>query len=299
MSLNRLSQKWGQVHAVALVSADEEGMYGSTRYPTFRVDRKRCVPEFLLNYFRTEGGLQQLVKICPGSAGRNRVLGIKRIPEVLVPLPPLHEQRRIVDRIEELAVKIGEAHELRKQATAEVEALILSRLKDLRLPSGSVKKRISECSVMSTGTTPPSYRSDYYGGPIQWYTPGDLGYQQRLGMSSRTLSEQALAERKARLFEAGTVLLVAIGGSLGKVGLAHETCSANQQITGIKFSADILPQYGFWSMRRLGKESHGSRTSGDSPYHQPRAHRRIRDRNPTHCRAAPNCLRTGRATSER
>ncbi len=54
-------------------------------------------------------GLQQLVKICPGSAGRNRVLSIKRIPEVLVPLPPLTDQRRLVARIEELAAQIHEA----------------------------------------------------------------------------------------------------------------------------------------------------------------------------------------------
>jgi type I restriction enzyme S subunit len=81
-----------------------------------------------------------------------------------------------------------------------------------------------------------------------------LKYQQRLGAASRTLSELALSERKARLFSPGTVLLVAIGGSLGKVALTHERCSANQQITGIKFSDDVLPEYGFWWMRRLGKD---------------------------------------------
>ena len=112
--------------AIAIVSAAEDGMYGSTRYPTFRVDESRCVPQFLLNYFRTEEGLQQLVKICPGSAGRNRVLSIKRIPEVLVPLPPLAEQRRVVARIEELAAQIHEARTLRHQAAEEAEALLAS-----------------------------------------------------------------------------------------------------------------------------------------------------------------------------
>src|SRR5437667_10239903 len=107
--------------AIAIVSAAEDGMYGSTRYPTFRVDESRCVPQFLLNYFKTEQGLQQLVKICPGSAGRNRVLSIKRIPEILVPLPPLAEQRRVVSRIEGLGAKIECAHELRRQAAEEAE----------------------------------------------------------------------------------------------------------------------------------------------------------------------------------
>ena len=112
--------------AIAIVSAAEDGMYGSTRYPTFRVDENRCVPRFLLNYFKTEQGRQQLVNICPGSAGRNRVLSIKRIPEVLVPLPPLAEQRRVVARIEELAAQIHEACTLRHQATEEAEALTAS-----------------------------------------------------------------------------------------------------------------------------------------------------------------------------
>jgi type I restriction enzyme S subunit len=109
--------------ALAIVSAAEDGMYGSTRYPTFRVDETRCVPEFLLHYFRTDDGLQQLVKICPGSAGRNRVLSIKRIPEVLVPLPPLAEQQRLVARIEELAGQVREARALRQQAAEEIEVL--------------------------------------------------------------------------------------------------------------------------------------------------------------------------------
>jgi type I restriction enzyme S subunit len=103
-------------------------MYGSTRFPTFRVDESRCVPHFLLNYFKTEEGLQQLVKICPGSSGRNRVLSIRRIPEVLVPLPPLAEQRRVVARIEELAAQIHEARTLRHQAAEEAEALLRSIL---------------------------------------------------------------------------------------------------------------------------------------------------------------------------
>ena len=114
--------------AIAIVSVAEDGMYGSTRYPTFRVDEGRCVPKFLLNYFKTEEGLEQLVKICPGSAGRNRVLSIKRIPEVRVPLPPLAEQRRVVGRVEELAAQIYEARTLRSQAAEEAEALHLSVL---------------------------------------------------------------------------------------------------------------------------------------------------------------------------
>jgi restriction endonuclease S subunit len=109
--------------AVALASALENGMYGSVRFPTFRVDEARCHPPFLVNYFKTDEGRNQLVRISPGSAGRNRVLSIKRIPEITVPLPPLAEQQRIVARIEALARRVEEARGLRAQAVEEAEAL--------------------------------------------------------------------------------------------------------------------------------------------------------------------------------
>lgn len=112
--------------AVALASTAEDGMFGSTRFPTFRVDESRCHPLYLLNYFKTKEGQEQLIKISPGSAGRNRVLSMKRIPEVLVPLPPLSEQQRIVAKIEGVTTKIEEARELRQKTVEEVEALTKS-----------------------------------------------------------------------------------------------------------------------------------------------------------------------------
>jgi type I restriction enzyme S subunit len=111
--------------AIALCSIKENGLYGSTRYPTFRIDEERCFPPFLLRYLCTRDGLEQINKICPGSAGRNRVLSIKRIPGVTVPLPSLEEQRRIMARVESLAAKIGEARGLRQQAVQDEERLLV------------------------------------------------------------------------------------------------------------------------------------------------------------------------------
>lgn len=104
---------------------------------------------------------------------------------------------------------------------------------------------------MSTGTTPPTSRPDYYGGTLQWYTPGDLELTKDLRPATKTVSDVAIAEGKVRIYERGMVLWVGIGGSLGKVGLARERCSSNQQITGIRFSEEIDSEYGFWWMRGL------------------------------------------------
>jgi type I restriction enzyme, S subunit len=111
--------------AIALCSKAENGLFGSTRYPTFRVDETRCYAPFLVRYLGTRDGLDQINKICPGSAGRNRVLSLKRIHEVMIPLPSLPEQRRIVARIEELAVKVNEAQRLRQNVAVEAERLLV------------------------------------------------------------------------------------------------------------------------------------------------------------------------------
>lgn len=117
--------------AVALASTTEDGMFGSTRFPTFRVDESRCHPLYLLNYFKTKEGREQLIKISPGSAGRNRVLSMKRIPEVLVLLPPLSEQQQIVVKIEELSAKIEEAKGLTWKAIVETKLVLDASIKNL------------------------------------------------------------------------------------------------------------------------------------------------------------------------
>lgn len=127
--------------AVAIASKANDGMFGSVRFLTFRVKEEYCYPPYLLNYFKTGEGMSQLNKISPGSAGRNRVLSIKRIPEIIVPLPPVDEQRRIIARIEGLAAKIEEMQGLRKETIQDADRLLstmahrrdLSREEKIRL----------------------------------------------------------------------------------------------------------------------------------------------------------------------
>lgn len=239
--------------AMGLVPESLNDALVTNDFSLFNLNMERLEPVFLGWLCRTAGFVELCHRASEGTTNRVR-LKEERFHALEIPLPPLVEQRRVVARIEALAAQIHEARTLRHQADDEAEAFILSALTYLKLPDGKKLKAIAECSRMSTGTTPPSERSDFYGGPIQWYTPGDLEYQKQLGSSSRTLTELAVVERKARMFEPGTVLLVAIGGSLGKVALTHERCSANQQITGIKFSDEVLPEYGFWWMRGLSKD---------------------------------------------
>lgn len=101
---------------------------------------------------------------------------------------------------------------------------------------------------LSTGTTPPSTEPRYYDGEINWFTPADIGGYRWLSSASKTITRDAVSDKKARLFERETLLIVCIGGGLSRIGLAPMQCSANQQITGVKFRDDIDPEFAYYSL---------------------------------------------------
>jgi len=109
--------------AVAVASKHAENYFGSVRVLTFRANETRCIPEFLLHYFRTREGVDKLAAISPGSAGRNRVLNVKQLPGIKIPLPPLPEQRRLVARIDALSDTIANAHRQTEEVMRQMDAL--------------------------------------------------------------------------------------------------------------------------------------------------------------------------------
>jgi len=111
--------------AVALAGPKDDQLYGSVRYLTFRVNEEICSPRYLLAYLRTAEAINQLGKISPGSAGRNRVLSVKRLSEVIVPVVPREFQKWLTD---ELNSKIESVMLQKSETATELNALLASIL---------------------------------------------------------------------------------------------------------------------------------------------------------------------------
>lgn len=86
---------WEQ--AVAMASEAEAGMIASHRFPMFVGRDGKAEATFLLRYFLTPRGKHELGLASPGGAGRNKTLGQEDLTRLPVPLPPIAEQRRIVE----------------------------------------------------------------------------------------------------------------------------------------------------------------------------------------------------------
>lgn len=114
----------------------------------------------------------------------------------------------------------------------------------------SLKRRAKR---IQTGTTPPTGETRYYeNGVIPWYGPGSFAEDLPLQKPVKFISESALHDGVARVFEADSALIVTIGATIGKVAYMEHPGSCNQQITCVTFDIrQVFPRYGAYQLKRL------------------------------------------------
>jgi type I restriction enzyme S subunit len=113
--------------AIAVASPQDGGRFGSHRFITCVVDSSRASAAFLKFYLTaSDEGQEQIRRASPGGAGRNRTLGVEKLGQVQVPLPPLAEQQALVARIDALAEKTRQLEVHLDAADNASAALLLS-----------------------------------------------------------------------------------------------------------------------------------------------------------------------------
>ncbi|MEV8114684.1 hypothetical protein AB0O69_07340 [Streptomyces xiamenensis] len=103
--------------AVAIASEAEEGMIGSHRFMTYHVNEELADTRYLHRYFYGGPGIDVIRQASPGSAGRNRTLGIKTFGAQRITLPGLPEQRRIADKVDATTSRIDQATKLKTKSS--------------------------------------------------------------------------------------------------------------------------------------------------------------------------------------
>jgi type I restriction enzyme S subunit len=114
------------------------------------------------------------------------------------------------------------------------------------LPSGWTWARLGQLGITQTGTTPPTSNAAFFGNEFPFVKPADIT-SSSINYDKEGLSE--LGAEKGKLVPAGSVLMVCIGGSIGKVGMVDRDCSCNQQINYVTLHADMLPQLFYYFLK--------------------------------------------------
>ncbi len=221
-------------------------------------------PEFI--WFWLKACKEHLLSLGRGATFKQ----ISKTDIASLPVPDLNiaEQRRIVTRIKECMERVEEIEGLRAEAIEESDALVQSVLHDTWRSdeiASAEKMALDELGQITTGNTPSRKKPEFFGGSQPWVTPGD--FNGRLIATGREcLSKKGIAEGRARVVPEGSVLVVCIGATIGKVALAVRDLGINQQINAVTFDKEkVLPEYGYWACRALVPEIIGNASKNTLP----------------------------------
>ncbi|MDL5515068.1 restriction endonuclease subunit S [Arenibacter sp. M-2] len=99
-----------------------------------------------------------------------------------------------------------------------------------KLPVNWIWTKLDNLGETQTGTTPPKKNPEYYGNYIPFLGPGDIK-DFKIDYTNNGLSELGL--EKARFIAANSILMVCIGGSIGKMAINDRDVTCNQQVNTI------------------------------------------------------------------
>jgi len=112
------------------------------------------------------------------------------------------------------------------------------------LPKGWARGTLGEIGTWGSGGTPRKGHPEFYDGTIPWAVIGDLN--DSLVYSTQTsITPLGLKASSAKLIKAGS-LLVAMYGSIGKLGIAGMDMATNQAIAFFRPNGVIDTKYLFW-----------------------------------------------------
>ena len=96
---------------------------------------------------------------------------------------------------------------------------------------------------VGTGGTPKEETSFSEINDVHWFTPVDFNGDGVLSKSSKYITDISCKKGDAKLYHGGSVLVIGIGATLGKVGLCLNSFSCNQQINIITPNEKIVGMF--------------------------------------------------------
>jgi type I restriction enzyme S subunit len=168
-------------------------------------------------------------------------LKTSEVPDAQVALPPLPEQKRIVDLISTVDSYI-EALQQQLESAKRSKGAVLHEL----LTVGGddwVESTLGEIANWGSGGTPKADNPDFYDGEIPWCVIGDLT-ESEVWETEKRITNLGLSNSSAKVIDPGSVLLAMYGASIGRTGISAIPMATNQAIAFARCHPNLaLPKY--------------------------------------------------------
>ena len=240
-----------KVGGYGIVPAELDGAIVSSHYFLFGVNESRLERAYLGYYIRTSAFMEQVA-----AQGSTNYAAIRpgHVLQYTLPLPPITEQRRLVQRLNAFADKFEKAQSLREAASTETQALLRAR-------TGHVFDQLAhDFPVRAFNEFQPHVTS----GPRSWgprlveqgdrfYRAQDILPNGKLGNEGKVFIEPPPTNQgaSARL-QPGDLMIVITGATVGRVTVyprSSEPGYVNQHVAICRLDASQLdPRYSLWGL---------------------------------------------------
>ncbi|WP_390243037.1 restriction endonuclease subunit S [Vibrio sp. R78045] len=174
-----------------------------------------------------------------GSSKKRELYGVKKLRELilelavrgkLVPQDPMDEPASVLlERIAEEKALLVKEKKIKKSKSL---SKIANEDEPFVLPQGWAWSRLGNAGIGATGKTPSTKQTEFFEGKLPFVGPGQITQNGQLLEAEKFLSSEGLLHSTEAV--QGDILMVCIGGSIGKAALATQTIGFNQQINALR-----------------------------------------------------------------
>jgi len=197
-----------------------------------------------------------------GSGSTFSAITKRQLKELLIPLPPLPEQRRIVARIEELMERVREAKRLREEAKKDADRLMQAALAEVfprpgqELPPGWKWVKLEEVARPVNGFGFPKKFQGHKDLPYPFIKVSDFnrpGNETLITHAENYVDDKILSRIDARVYPAETIIFPKIGGAIAtnKKRMLATPASFDNNIMGLIPTDNISGNYLLYFMQSV------------------------------------------------
>jgi type I restriction enzyme S subunit len=227
---------------VVLVTSDIKDYIWSTGFAVLR-PRQGANAKWIVHWLQSQMFQRQKDALCTGAT--QKAINNDAIAKLVVPLPPLFEQERMVQILDEVEALCH----LRAQAVRHTADLIPALFHDMfGGPTRWATKSLGALVSTVSGATPSTENPAFWTGTIPWVSPKDMKADE-LTDATDHISDEALRVSRLRILPQSTVLIVVRGMILAHtfpVAITRVPVTINQDMKALLPTEELIPDFLHW-----------------------------------------------------